>query len=135
MDGPKDQQARDSRYALPALVVTAAPALGGGQQAVKVDSEITAAQEIGFFHGRVKADVHACIKRRTVKLFKQTSEFSGWRLAGTDVTNNRGHWRVPTNIRRPTSFKAVVSRERSRGTAGTIYVCRRDLWRAPGSPQ
>jgi len=104
-----------------ALVVTAAPALGGGKhdQKVKVASTITMPPNSPAFHGRVKSSKDACIKQRTVKMFEKRGNGGKDRL-GTDLTNKKGKWQVIVDPLTPGDYFAVVTKE----TQGK-YVCER----------
>jgi hypothetical protein len=106
-----------------AALATAVPALGGGHT-VKIESELTMADNSPAFHGRVKAKNDACVGQRKVKLFKKRKD-GGKRLLGTDVSSKKGKWKVLVNPLKKGDYFAVV-KKRKEGTAGTIYVCKKD---------
>ena len=101
--------------------VAAVPALA--TNVVKIDSKVTISAHAPAFHGRVKSDNHACETGRKVKLFKR--RHGPDHLLGHDETNHRGRWQVGVNPLSSGAYYAKVTR-REEGTAGTIYVCRRD---------
>jgi hypothetical protein len=109
-----------------AALASAVPVLAGGQpgQKVKIKSEITMADNFPAFHGRVKAKNDACVGQRKVKLFKKRKD-DGKRLLGTDVTSKKGKWKVVVNPLKNGDYYAVVKKKKE-GTAGTIYVCKKD---------
>jgi hypothetical protein len=104
-----------------ATAVAAVPALA--TNVVKIDSKVTISAHAPAFHGRVKSDNHACETGRKVKLFKR--RHGPDHLLGHDETNHRGRWQVGMNPLSSGAYYAKVTR-REEGTAGTIYVCRRD---------
>jgi hypothetical protein len=101
--------------------VAAVPALA--TNVVKIDSKVTISAHAPAFHGRVKSDNHACETGRKVKLFKR--RHGPDHLLGHDETNHKGRWQVGVNPLSSGAYYAKVTR-REEGTAGTIYVCRRD---------
>jgi hypothetical protein len=107
--------------ALAAATVAEMPALA--TNVVKIDSKVTISTRFPAFHGQVKSDNHACETGRKVKLFKR--RHGPDRLLGHDRTNNNGRWKVEVDPLRSGAYYAKVTR-REEGTAGTIYVCRRD---------
>jgi hypothetical protein len=104
-----------------ATAVAAVPALA--TNVVKIDSKVTISAHAPAFHGRVKSDNHACETGRKVKLFKR--RHGPDHLLGHDETNHKGRWQVGVNPLSSGAYYAKVTR-REEGTAGTIYVCRRD---------
>jgi hypothetical protein len=104
-----------------AAAVAAVPALA--TNVVKIDSKVTISTHAPAFHGRVKSDNHACETGRRVKLFKR--RHGPDHLLGHDDTNRKGRWHVGVNPLSSGAYYAKVTR-REEGTAGTIYVCRRD---------
>jgi hypothetical protein len=101
--------------------IAAVPALA--TNVVKIDSKVTISAHAPAFHGRVKSDNHACETGRKVKLFKR--RHGPDHLLGHDETNHKGRWQVGVNPLSSGAYYAKVTR-REEGTAGTIYVCRRD---------
>jgi len=101
--------------------VAAIPALA--TNVVKIDSKVTISHHAPAFHGRVKSDNHACEVGRNVKLFKR--RHGPDQFLGHDETNHKGRWKVGVNPLSSGAYYAKVTR-REEGTAGTIYVCRRD---------
>jgi hypothetical protein len=104
-----------------ATAFAAVPALA--TNVVKIDSKVTISAHAPAFHGRVKSDNHACETGRKVKLFKR--RHGPDHLLGHDETNHKGRWQVGVNPLSSGAYYAKVTR-REEGTAGTIYVCRRD---------
>jgi hypothetical protein len=104
-----------------ATAIAAVPALA--TNVVKIDSKVTISAHAPAFHGRVKSDNHACETGRKVKLFKR--RHGPDHLLGHDETNHKGRWQVGVNPLSSGAYYAKVTR-REEGTAGTIYVCRRD---------
>jgi hypothetical protein len=102
--------------AIAALAATAA--LGGNVQGF--DSKVTLSQN-NPFHGHVLSPKHACEVHRVVKVFNKKPGRDG--LYGRTRTNRQGDWSIPAMPRG--DFYARVKR-REEGTAGTIFVCRRD---------
>jgi hypothetical protein len=106
--------------AISGLAVTAAPATN----TVKINSRIIMRQTFPAFHGKVKSSNEACVQDRVVKLFKKRRN-GGRRLLGKTDTNGAGKWKVIVDPLKSGVYRAVVKR-RAEGTAGTIFVCRRD---------
>ncbi len=106
--------------AISGLAVTAAPATN----TVEINSRIIIRQTFPAFHGKVKSSNHACVQNRVVKLFKKKRN-GGRRLLGKTHTNGAGKWKVIVDPLKSGVYRAVVKR-RAEGTAGTIFVCRRD---------
>jgi hypothetical protein len=107
--------------AIATAAVAAIPALA--TNVVKIDSQVTISHHAPAFHGRVKSDNHACEVGRNVKLFKRRHGPDDF--LGHDETNHKGRWKVGVNPLSSGAYYAKVTR-REEGTAGTIYVCRRD---------
>ena len=107
--------------AIATAAVAAIPALA--TNVVKIDSKVTISHHAPAFHGRVKSDNHACEVGRNVKLFKRRHGPDDF--LGHDETNHKGRWKVAVNPLSSGAYYAKVTR-REEGTAGTIYVCRRD---------
>jgi len=102
------------------LAVSAAPATN----TVEIDSEIIMRPNFPAFHGKVTSSNEACIQNRLVKLFKKKRN-GGRRLLGETHTNNAGKWAVIVDPLSSGVYRAVV-KQRSEGTAGTVFVCLRD---------
>jgi hypothetical protein len=107
--------------ALGATALIAVPALA--TQTVKIDSKVTISSKAPAFHGKVKSSNQACEIHRTVKLYKQRNGAD--KLLGKDKTNHDGKWEIELEPLKSGAYYAKVKR-RSEGTAGTIFVCRRD---------
>jgi hypothetical protein len=107
--------------ALATAAAAAIPALA--TNVVKIDSKVTISTRAPAFHGKVKSDRHACETGRKVKLFKR--RHGPDRLLGHDRTNHDGKWKVGVDPLSSGAYYAKVTR-REEGTAGTIFVCRRD---------
>jgi hypothetical protein len=105
------------------LTAAAAAVPAFATNVVKIDSKVTISAHAPAFHGRVTSDNHACETGRKVKLFKR--RHGPDHLLGHDETNHKGRWQVGVNPLSSGAYYAKVTR-REEGTAGTIYVCRRD---------
>ena len=110
--------------ALGVTALLAVPALA--TQTVKIDSKVTISSKAPAFHGKVKSSNQACEIHRKVKLFKQRQGPD--KLLGKDKTNHHGEWEIEVQPLKSGAYYAKVKR-RSEGTAGTIFVCRRDTSR------
>ena len=102
------------------LAISAAPATN----TVEIDSEIVMRTTFPAFHGKVKSSNDACIQNRLVKLFKKRRS-GGRRLLGETHTDLAGKWAVIVDPLSSGVYRAVV-KQRSEGTAGTVFVCLRD---------
>jgi hypothetical protein len=110
--------------ALAAAAIAAIPALAANT--VKIDSRVTISDNAPAFHGHVKSERNACERHRKVKLYKQ--RHGDDKLLGKDKTNRHGRWVIKLDPLKSGAYYAKVKR-REEGTAGTIYVCRRDTSR------
>jgi hypothetical protein len=108
-----------------ACLAVAIPALAQ-PVTVRVDSKITISESPPAFHGKVKADNAACEPNRKVKLFRKQSGPD--ELLGKDTTDSDGKWKVAVHPLSSGAYYAKV-RRREEGTAGTIYVCHKDVSR------
>ena len=102
------------------LTIGAAPATN----TVEIGSRIIMRPNFPAFHGRVKSPNDACVDNRLVKLFKKKRS-GGRKLLGKTHTDEVGKWEVIVDPLSSGSYRAVV-KQRAEGTAGTIFVCRRD---------
>ena len=102
------------------LTISAAPATN----TVEIGSRIIMRPNFPAFHGRVKSPNDACVDNRLVKLFKKKRS-GGRKLLGKTHTDEVGKWEVIVDPLSSGSYRAVV-KQRAEGTAGTIFVCRRD---------
>jgi hypothetical protein len=115
-----------TKFRFPLILVAAAAVLAMAAAAVfattrKVfDSTVTMSGN-NPFHGRVISGKHACEVGRTVKILNKKPGPDG--LFGKTTTDNQGKWSKPAMPNG--KFYAVVKR-REEGTAGTIFVCKRD---------
>ncbi len=107
-------------FAAFSLAVTTAPATN----TVEIDSQIIMRQHFPAFHGKVKSSNEACVQNRLVKLFKKKRS-GGRKLLGKTHTDSAGKWAVIVDPLKSGVYRAVV-KQRSEGTAGTIFVCLRD---------
>ena len=114
------------------IALGCAAALGGASLAlaqgetVKIDTEVILRQTAPTFHGQVKADNENCVEDRKVKLFRKESANSGDRdLLGSTHAADSGRWKVPFD-KVTTGIYYAVAPKVEQGTAGTIYVCKRD---------
>jgi hypothetical protein len=107
-----------------AAAIAAIPALA--TNTVKIESRVTISDNPPAFHGHVRSQRNACERNRKVKLYKQRRGAD--RLLGNDETNHRGRWVIAVEPLKSGAYYAKVKR-REEGTAGTIYVCRRDTSR------
>ena len=107
-------------------LVTSVSAIGvaGATNTVEIDSQIILRESFPAFHGKVKSSNEACTEQRLVKLFKKKRN-GGRKLLGETHTNNAGRWQVIVDPLSSGAYRAVV-KQRSEGTAGTIFVCLRD---------
>ena len=107
-------------------VVVSGSAIGvaGATNTVEIDSEIVLRETFPAFHGKVKSSNVACTQGRLVKLFKKKRS-GGRRLLGKTHTDLAGKWQVIVDPLSSGVYRAVV-KQRSEGTAGTIFVCLRD---------
>ena len=102
------------------LTISAAPATN----TVEIGSRIIMRPNFPAFHGRVKSPNDACVDNRLVKLFKKKRS-GGRKLLGKTHTDEVGKWEVIVDPLSSGSYRAVV-KQRAEGTAGTIFICRRD---------
>ena len=102
------------------LTISSAPATN----TVEIGSRIIMRPNFPAFHGRVKSPNDACVDNRLVKLFKKKRS-GGRKLLGKTHTDEVGKWEVIVDPLSSGSYRAVV-KQRAEGTAGTIFVCRRD---------
>ena len=107
--------------AIATAAVAAIPALA--TNVVKIDSKVTISHRAPAFHGKVKSDNSGCESNRKVKVFRR--HHGPDELLGHDRTDNRGKWKVVVDPLSSGAYYARVKR-RAEGTAGTIYVCKRD---------
>ncbi len=107
-------------------VVVSGSAIGvaGATNTVEIDSEIVLRETFPAFHGKVKSSNVACTQGRLVKLFKKKRS-GGRRLLGKTHTDLAGKWQVIVDPLSSGVYRAVV-KQRSEGTAGTIFTCLRD---------
>ena len=115
-----------------AIAIGCVAALGGGSLAlaqgetVKIDTQVILRQSDPTFHGKVKADNENCVEDRKVKLFRKESANGGDRdLLGSTHAADSGRWKVPFDKVSSGIYYAVAPKV-EQGTAGTIYVCKRD---------
>jgi hypothetical protein len=100
----------------------AAATMALATRTVRISSHVTIKSAGLTFTGRVTASNAACDGRRRVKLYRR----SGRLLLGAATTNSSGHWKITVAGFAGVSlghFSASV-KQRSEGTAGTIYVCK-----------
>ena len=81
-------------------------------------STVSIAKHGRTFHGRVGSANAACRGDRRVKLYLAFAKRQ--QVIGHAKTDAKGRWKIPLDL--SASAYAVV-RQRSEGTAGTIYVC------------
>ena len=117
---PKLALAAVIALAFSALTISAAPATN----TVEIGSRIIMRPNFPAFHGRVKSPNDACVDNRLVKLFKKKRS-GGRKLLGKTHTDEVGKWEVIVDPLSSGSYRAVV-KQRAEGTAGTIFICRRD---------
>ncbi len=117
---PKLALAAVIALAFSGLTISAAPATN----TVEIGSRIIMRPNFPAFHGRVKSPNDACVDNRLVKLFKKKRS-GGRKLLGKTHTDEVGKWEVIVDPLSSGSYRAVV-KQRAEGTAGTIFVCRRD---------
>jgi len=110
--------------ALVVVVSVSAVAPAGATNTVEIGSTIKMRQSFPAFHGKVKSSNDACEQNRLVKLFKKRRN-GGRRLLGKTHTDAAGKWEVIVDPLSSGVYRAVV-KQRSEGTAGTIFVCLRD---------
>jgi hypothetical protein len=108
-----------------ALAVSAsAIGVAGATNTVEIDSQIILRETFPAFHGKVTSSNAACLAPRLVKLFKQKRN-GGRKLLGKTHTDSAGKWEIIVDPLSSGVYRAVV-KQRSEGTAGTIFVCLRD---------
>ena len=92
---------------------------------MRIASHISIKQHELRFSGRVTSPNAACENGRHVTLYRRLSGGHRQRM-GSDVTGSNGRWHVTVSGFAGVSlahFYAKV-RQRSEGTAGTIFVCK-----------
>ncbi|HWF50348.1 MAG TPA: hypothetical protein VG294_06845 [Solirubrobacteraceae bacterium] len=89
---------------------------------VRIPSHVTIKSTDLIFTGRVTAANAACERARRVKLYRRTGSL----LLGAATTNASGHWKITVAGFAGVSLGHFFARvrQRSEGTAGTIYVCK-----------
>jgi hypothetical protein len=102
-----------------ALVVVA---MAVATRTVRISSHVTIKSAGLTFTGRVTASNAACGANRRVRLYRQ----SGSLLLGAATTNLSGHWKITVAGFAGVSLGHFLAKvkQRSEGTAGTIYVCK-----------
>ena len=93
---------------------------------VRIASHISIKSNELNFSGKVTSPNSACKSGRHVSLYKRVSGGSGRERVGVSVTGASGKWHVRVSGSAGISmahFYAKV-RQRSEGTAGTIFVCK-----------
>ena len=92
---------------------------------VRIPSKITIKSNELRFSGHVRSPNRACVSQRHVSLYRRLSDGSRQRM-GRATTGPHGGWHVTVSGFAGVSlshFYAKV-RQRSEGTAGTIFVCK-----------
>jgi hypothetical protein len=118
-----------SRTLKVAAIATCASALALGTglttaeatRTVKIASHITIKSKGLKFSGKVTSSNAACKSNRKVTLYRTNSQ-----VLGSTTTNSSGSWKITASGSAGISlghFYAKV-KQRSEGTAGTIYVCK-----------
>ncbi len=98
--------------------------VAGATNTVEIDSQIVLRESFPAFHGKVKSSNAACTQDRRVKVFKKKRS-GGRKLLGKTQTDLNGKWEVIVDPLSSGAYLAVV-KQRSEGTAGTVFVCLRD---------
>lgn len=104
-----------------ALVLATGLTAAEATRTVRIASHITIVSHALTFSGRVTSSNAACSSGRKVTLYRTKSL-----VLGSTHTNASGRWHVTASGSAGISlghFYAVV-KQRSEGTAGTIYVCK-----------
>ena len=108
-----------------AAALTGTPA-AVGTQTVRIPStvtlNITPQQAAATFNGKVKSPTQACRTNRTVRLMLRRPG-KDQKVSSTPTFGK--HWRLGLDNPPAGEYYARV-KERSEGTAGTIYVCKAD---------
>ena len=104
-----------------ALVLASGLSTAEATRTVKIASHITIKSNELTFSGRVRSSNAACRGDRKVTLYRKQSQ-----VLGSTTTNSSGSWKIAASGSAGISlgrFYAKV-KQRSEGTAGTIYVCK-----------
>jgi hypothetical protein len=80
--------------ALVALGVLTVPAAAGQTFNGKVTIEFNPSKRVSFFSGKVKSNKPACVDERVVALFRQRTETSKPKRAGSDEASVDGTWGI-----------------------------------------
>ncbi len=102
-------------------VFGAGATIAGATHTVKIGSHISISDKGLSFKGRVTSSNSACEAGRKVVLYRK----SGLKL-GTATTASDGRWKLTVSGSAGISLGHFYAkaRQRSEGTAGTIYVCK-----------
>jgi hypothetical protein len=106
---------------LPALSGLSALTSAEATKTVSITSRVTIKSNGLTFSGGVSASNAACMSARKVTLYRTQSQ-----LLGSTTTNASGGWKITASGSAGITlgrFYATV-KQRSDGTAGTIYVCK-----------
>jgi hypothetical protein len=104
-----------------AFVLASGLSTAEATRTVKIASHITIKSNELTFSGRVTASNAACRNDRKVTLYRKQSQ-----VLGSTTTNSSGSWKINASGYAGISqgrFYAKV-KQRSEGTAGTVYVCK-----------
>lgn len=103
------------------VILGADAAIAGASRTVKIGSKLSISDQGLTFKGRVTSSNAACVTPRRVVLYRS----NGLKL-GSVNTGSTGRWKISVSGSAGISlghFYAKV-RQRTEGTAGTIYVCK-----------
>jgi hypothetical protein len=104
-----------------AFVLVSGLTTADATRTVKIASHITIKSNGLKFSGKVTSSNAACTSGRKVTLYRKPSQ-----VLGSTTTNSSGSWKITASGSAGITlghFYAKV-KQRSEGTAGTIYVCK-----------
>lgn len=114
--------------ALVVLAVLAVATSAGATRTVRIPSKVSIKNHHGLhFVGHVTSSNHACVEQRKVVLYRVIENGPDEAL-GHDTTDSQGNWGVEVSGFAGISMSHFYAKvkQRSEGTAGTIYVCQGD---------
>jgi hypothetical protein len=106
---------------LPAVAVLSGLTTAQATRTVTISSQITIKSKELTFSGSVNSSNALCRGSRKVSLYREQSQ-----LLGSTTTNASGGWRITASGSAGITLGHFYARvkQRSDGTAGTIYVCK-----------
>ncbi len=105
-----------------ALSVAAWTSSAAAANRVEVASRVTLAQGAPF-HGKVLSKKAACERNRTVEVYRVDPGPDG--LYDSTTSNAQARWSIPAGT--PNGKFYAVVKQRSIGTAGTTFVCKKAI--------